>query len=673
MTHPAHLPGTAEPARRALRARRGVVALALLVGAVAVVGLTGCRSTKKQPRPDPQVQRLASDAREAFALGVDATALARYRQALKRAWALDDPVEVANSAYNLAACLLSVGRYDEARGWLAECRVELARTGRHSGAAWMLEAKLARQEGRLGEAEYISRAIAARVRPGARPEDCPPLGGIPVAPPEARCGDMLDDEPTRLARLQEKLSAKEACADRIECQTADRQARRAVWIFEANLACDRGDLAAARAALDRAQRHERAVTQLDWAEIDRVSGRIALLAFAPAEAGRHFDREAERCRRAGHAREVAFAFYDAGEAYESAGMPPLAVDRYLRTARMLYARGAWVDALLVIELCLPLVEQLGDADLAGRLGVLFREVSAEAEQHAKKSERKRGADHAAAVPGGPASELPSPASHMPSSEGPAWAVPEPDALPETLPEGGLRSGPRHDLPPGEEEPLPTPESWQEGWLPDAPGQSPGMEGDASGAAAEGATTSPQLAPPTQSTTSNPLRMMRPASDRWRSRRGEPLPAIAAPPAASEATSESASTSLEGLAAPSPSTSSTSSSSTSSAGAGAVPGATRFPSSATAVGPARPVVQPVPGQPGFVIPESPPAPNVSRPPAGDGPRLDPAQARGALPGTLPAAVTALRQRVFSNPATAEGATPLRTRVAEALRNDAPRRR
>lgn len=651
MTWPADQPHAEQATCRASSARRNASALALLVG-VAAVGLVGCRSNQKQPRPDPQVQRLASDAREAFALGVDATALARYRQAVKRAWALDDPVEVAHNSYNLAACLLSVGRYDEAHGWLAECRVELARTGEHSAAAWLLEAKLARQEGRLGEAEYISRAIAARVRPGARPEDCPPLGGIPVAPPEARCGDALDDEPTRLARLQDKLSNHEACADRIECHTADRQARRGVWIFEANLACDRGDLAAARAALDRAQRHERPLTQLDWAEIDRVSGRIALLAFSPAEAGRYFDREAERCRRAGHAREVAFAFYDAGEAYESAGMVPLAVDRYLRTARMLYARGAWVDSLLVVELCLPLVEQLGDADLAGRLGVLFREVSAEAEKLAKKSDRKKdGADQPTSSP------APSPAGPLPPPAEPVWSAPTDGLLSEPVPEGTPLPGSEGAAPPSGEF-LPAPNFFDgqgdEGaWLPNLPDEA---------RAGEMATPGGPPAATAHPAEANPLRMMRPAMDRWRSRRGAPLPAL---------TNESTGAPADpaGLGRPPADGASADESSTIAGNATRPsPQMVRTP----APGAARPVVQPVPARPHGKLFNHPSAPPEDVNP-GDGPRLDPAQARRVLPDGLPAGVTALRERVLSSAAAHEGATPLRSRVAEALRNDAGRRR
>ncbi len=457
-------------AARSVRARR-VPAVPWVL--MLVCALAGCRQGAKKAKPDAQLMRLASDAREAFALGVDATALARYRQAVKRAWALDDPVEIARCSYNLAACLTSVGRYDEARGWLAESRVELARTGRSSAEAWLLEAKVARQQGRWAEAEAIRQAVAARLQRGNQPGDDWHLGGIPVAPPDARCGEEFDVPTSKWSAVCEKLPQPAAVVERADCRDDNREARRALWVFEANLACDRGDVPGAQAALDQVRRAHRHGDQAEMAEIERVSGRIALLTFQPAEAGRAFDREAERFRRAGHYREVAFAFYDAGEAYESAGMAPLAIDRYLRTARMLYARDAWVDALLVIELCLPMAESLGDADLGGRLGIIFREVSTAAETAAKKSSRRdssrsRAGERPTAVDGSaPNAGQPS-FRPLPEMESLPAPTEPPDGAPESRP-GSLPAPTPWQLPGAE-----LPEEPETGLLPDGAGNGRGL-------------------------------------------------------------------------------------------------------------------------------------------------------------------------------------------------------
>ncbi len=153
--------------------------------------LSGCRSTPiGEVRSDTRVRRLAEDGREAFAEGDLETAIKKYHAAVLRAWSMDDPVESGNAAYNLAACRVTLGDFAMARDWLADARVELVRGGESVGNVFLLESRIATDEGRFDDAARYLDAAACGKPPcldddGAcqcpTPDGCRscPLAGVP--------------------------------------------------------------------------------------------------------------------------------------------------------------------------------------------------------------------------------------------------------------------------------------------------------------------------------------------------------------------------------------------------------------------------------------------------------------------------------------------------------------
>jgi len=395
-----------------------------------LVGI-GCRSNpNRESAIDTQVRRHADAARIAFSEGADAEALERYRLAVKRAWTLDEPIDVGRSAYNLAACLASVGHWAEARDWLAEARADLWRGGQSLREAWLLEAKIARQQGLLDESAAIADVLLDK-HPGPAirrvchhdgPAETPP--GLPP-PPSHLCCARFDSQSLareKAQRLANRCREKQRYSRPKENHSTDVQ----VHLLQANLACDMGDLETAQAELALARALLCASTNPSVrAEACRASARIWLLAGEPLEAGRDFDREAELMRLGKHYREIPYALYDAAEAYASAELAPEAADRYLRTARTMYARDAYLDALIIIDEGLPWVEMSANPDLEGRMAVLFREVAVAVEKAAEKDRRRNRSGRPTNMESVPAgTPTPNTDDSVPTVPGPVERLPE---------------------------------------------------------------------------------------------------------------------------------------------------------------------------------------------------------------------------------------------------------
>jgi tetratricopeptide (TPR) repeat protein len=414
--------------------------------------LVGCRSNPaEKAATDTKVRRYADAGRIAFSEGDDAEALQRYRLAVKRAWSLDEPIDVGRSAYNLAACLASVGHWAEARDWLAEARADLWRGGESLREAWLLEAKIARQQGLLDEAAAIAEVLLDK-HPGPSirrvchhdgPAETPP--GLPP-PPSHLCCARFDSQclaREKAQRLANRCREKQRYTKSKENHSTDVQ----VHLLRANLACDSGDLETAQAELALARALLCATTNPSVrAEACRASARIWLLAGEPLEAGIDFDREAELMRLSKHYREIPYALYDAAEAYAAAEQAPEAADRYLRTARTMYARDAYYDALIIIDEGLPWVEMSANPDLEGRMAILFREVAVAVERAAEKDRRRNRANTAAeTVPAG----TPLIEEAAPTVPGPVERLPELIEGPE-LPEARRRPfGPKPSAAPAD--------------------------------------------------------------------------------------------------------------------------------------------------------------------------------------------------------------------------------
>jgi hypothetical protein len=209
------------------------------------------------------------------------------RDRLVRAWTQgaaagrlsNTPRQVALNALNLGYAALLGGRYDEAAGWLAEARFEMAAAGMSPVRGLLLAAEVARRRGDPGGALAI-------------------LG---------------DEEP------------------RGEVTRAER----AAWhlqVARARLAAGEAD--AAGEALARAERHARkAKLDVLAAEAAEVHGELALAADRTAEAARRFDRAAGLFRDAGLYTAMCRALARAGRIYEQDGEADVAFDRYYRAAR----------------------------------------------------------------------------------------------------------------------------------------------------------------------------------------------------------------------------------------------------------------------------------------------------------------------------------------------------
>ena len=100
-----------------------MAAASLLIG--------GCGSAPKATGPaktgDVELVQELSAARATYARGAWPQAASLYRLALKRAEVMDDPREIANTAFNLALTLAQMADYDGARAALQEAKPEASR------------------------------------------------------------------------------------------------------------------------------------------------------------------------------------------------------------------------------------------------------------------------------------------------------------------------------------------------------------------------------------------------------------------------------------------------------------------------------------------------------------------------------------------------------------------
>jgi len=348
-----------------LRAGELVAGLMLLALSVAV----GCRSTGKAERDEAIDLPLAKQSRhanEAFHDGYDDLAVSRYRLALRRAWEIDDSDAIANTAFNLAACWAAMREYEPARQALAEARAELRRSGQSEVDAWLLEAKIARAQGRIDDAAYFADCV---VEPMIRRDpQCLDKCGKKAGKTTDASGAM-----SRLQRCRQRLA--ECCGHEEPEPDICEGYEVSLALFRANLALDRGDIPAGRAELARARRSpltlEDAATR---AEVAAVDARLLLLVQRPVDAARRLDDEARWLRESGHLRELPMATSAAAEAFLQAGMMVEASERFFRTARLLYGRSDLLAALYFLGRSIELAVATGDVDLQMRTALLLEEI-----------------------------------------------------------------------------------------------------------------------------------------------------------------------------------------------------------------------------------------------------------------------------------------------------------
>lgn len=337
--------------------------------------LAGCRSGGSNVADvDRSLARQSRQAVEAFHFGYDDEAIEHYRLAIRRAWELDDAEAIGNTAYNLAACWAAMQQFEPARQALAEARAELRHSGQSEVDAWLLEAKIARAQGRLGDAAYFADCVVApliRRDPACNQKRCDKgAGGLSATVRGcrdriAKCLGHGDNEPDDCEGYKVSLA-----------------------VFRTNLALDSGDVPAARASLSRAKQWDVAQNNpAARAEIAAADARLLLILQRPDEAARRLDDETQWLRESGHLRELPMATSSAAEAFLQAGQPIEAAVRFFRTARLLYGRGDLLAALFFLERSVSLAVEMDDADLQLRAALLLEEI--------ERANRKRKSPQAA--------------------------------------------------------------------------------------------------------------------------------------------------------------------------------------------------------------------------------------------------------------------------------------
>ncbi len=280
--------------------------LAVCLGAGLMVG---CASTPDaipdHVETDPMIVQWSSNAREAFASGYTARAEILYRQALNRAMAVDNDLEVGNNAYNLAQCHILLGRYGEAREDLFMAEQALSRAGESTVEVILTDARAAHALGQFKEAEQ-------------------------------RLDQLREDEQPANIKVQS-------------------------YILRAQIAIDKG-------LADHAEGHLRQArgylgdkpTPALAASFEDARARLFELKQEPLEAGRAYDRRAYWLKSAGSYRDMAGALHEAGLAFAEAGSVEMAIDRLYRSARSYMAQDDQIRALKVIEQAVALEDPEGD-------------------------------------------------------------------------------------------------------------------------------------------------------------------------------------------------------------------------------------------------------------------------------------------------------------------------
>ena len=335
---------------------------ALIGGAwIGILLLTvGCGISKKETiRADRKLSALVDDARDAFDEGNLKLAEEKYKAALLRAWAMDNPYESGTAAYNLAACLSSQKRYDEATDWLTDARAELCRAKTSTGNTWLLSAEIALAQGCTDDAkrfvEYASKACVP-----CELDDPYKLAGPAVVPASAECRSPCW---SKLPFCNRILTPKRESA---QCRSAYK-AR--IQLANAKLCAQQCDLSQAKQHYDEAVVLLENVCDLGLAA-DRhdVAALIFELEGNSLQAGAHRDVEVELLRGSAQYREIPNILDAAADSYLLAERLDLRSDRMIRSARMHFARGeleeSWIRIREASELPTALTCQVIQTRLA---------------------------------------------------------------------------------------------------------------------------------------------------------------------------------------------------------------------------------------------------------------------------------------------------------------------
>ena len=275
---------------------------------------------------DAELDRSNSAARAAYERGALSEAATLYEQALSRSRAMDDPQEVADAAYNLAACLMGFNDLDRARLLLHEAEWELAKITKNADDVLLLEAKIARQQGKNAEALSLTDRLISQ--PRRKGEPGPPVGV-----------DLLRG---RLA------------LDRHDVGAAIRE-----W----------GAASAANAA------HKGKRDDLATAGIFGLTAEIGIEQKMPGPAATAFEMQALMLEAAADYSGMGMALGHAGTAYLAAGARAPAADRLYRAARCLFSLGNTVQATKFLNTASKAAEAAKSSSISGLIHGLQEEMS----------------------------------------------------------------------------------------------------------------------------------------------------------------------------------------------------------------------------------------------------------------------------------------------------------
>lgn len=295
-------------------ARRGGL-LAVLIGLTVSCAAPPQKQTRA-PAIESQVTQTFAVASRAYERGDFAQAQMLYRQALKRARAIDHAALAADAAYNLAVSEIALQNYEAAELLLREAGYDAARASTDTIEPLLLRAKLAFLRGRRSEAIALANQVMASA----------------AAAPGLRQQAML-------------------LRGQIHAESGDLEAARV-------------DLRAVLAPLDSAS--SAALAPALAADAKKLEGTIALRKGDSAAAARLFDAEAELQRAALRYREMAQAHARAADAYLTAGNAALAAERYYLAARSRHGSGDAAAATRHLESSLAAATRAGDVGASAR-------------------------------------------------------------------------------------------------------------------------------------------------------------------------------------------------------------------------------------------------------------------------------------------------------------------
>lgn len=238
---------------------------------------------------------------------------------------MDDAASIANAAHNLGACLAELEQYDAARTRLAEARAEALRAGGGVVDILLVEAGVARLQGKPDEAREIAGEVLDQRRP----------------------------PPTAAERLQ-------------------------VHLIRSEIASDQGDANAARAELN-AVRDDMASSPSLGARLAGARARIHALDERWPEAAEGFDREAELWRKGWRFPAMSRALARAARAHRAAGRHADAADRHYRAARSALGAGDLEGARTLVAEALADAARSRSVGLNARVEALSAEIRSAAD------------------------------------------------------------------------------------------------------------------------------------------------------------------------------------------------------------------------------------------------------------------------------------------------------